>query len=110
MLHTPIEMLGSSAETMVVGPNGRVSLRAETRQLLLDAISNDTRLTRTTEEFEIALIVKVPESELPSFCDALGGWLGLMSPEELAMPEMQQLSALYRAHASAGWPAIADVA
>ena len=95
---------------MVVGPNGRVFLKPRAMEILLAAIKKDDRLWKTCDEFEVAMIVKVPESELAAFTDVLGAMLEQKSPAELASPDVQELSALYAAHYVPGRASIADVA
>jgi methyl coenzyme M reductase subunit C-like uncharacterized protein (methanogenesis marker protein 7) len=96
---------------MVVGPNGRVWLTARAVDTLVDAIGRDDRLWKTREELEVAMVAKVPPSELEAFCEVLGSWLGKMSEAELSNPQVREISALYAAHyAPAAGSAVADVA
>jgi methyl coenzyme M reductase subunit C-like uncharacterized protein (methanogenesis marker protein 7) len=103
-------MLSTSAETMVVGPNGRVFLKPSAMEILLSAVRHDERLSKTTEELEISMIVKVPEDELGAFCEVVGTLLDGMSPAELASQPVQELAALYSAHYLPGRASVADVA
>jgi len=104
-------MLSTSAETMVVGPNGRVFLKPAAMEILLGALKRDDRLWKTCDELEVSMIVKVPESELAAFVDAVGTLLDGMSPAEMASAPAQEIGALYSAHYVPGFgSSVADVA
>lgn len=103
-------MLSTSAETMVVGPTGRVFLKPAAMEILLSAVKQDNRLRKTCDELEVSMIVKIPEAELGVFCEVLGRMLDGMSPAELASQPVQELAALYSAHYVPGRSSVADVA